>query len=80
MILESRRQEEMREDQSKRAAKERLMQANLQSEERVEQKRFIRRLQDEEYGKHIEETLLMVGLIISIIHQLHPKTDTCPHC
>ncbi|KAI7813914.1 meiosis-specific nuclear structural protein 1 [Triplophysa rosa] len=57
MILENRRQEEIREDQGKRVAKERQLQANLQCEERVEKKRFLRRLQDEEYGKHLEETL-----------------------
>lgn len=51
----------MREDQSKRVAKERQLHANLQCEERVEKKRFLRRLHDEEYGKHLEETLRQVG-------------------
>lgn len=58
MILDYRKQEEMREDQTKRIAKERQLQANLQCEERVERKRFLRKMQDEEYGKQIEESLL----------------------
>lgn len=66
MILENRRQEEIREDQGKRVAKDRQLQANLQCEDRVEKKRFLRRLQDEEYGKTLEETLRKVGWIISI--------------
>lgn len=63
MILDYRKQEEMREDQTKRIAKERQLQANLQCEERVEKKRFLRKMQDEEYGKQIEESLLRVGFI-----------------
>lgn len=63
MILDYRKQEEMREDQTKRIAKERQLQANLQCEERVERKRFLRKIQDEEYGKQIEESLLKVGFI-----------------
>lgn len=63
MILDYRKQEEMREDQTKRIAKERQLQANLQCEERVEKKRFLRKMQDEEYGKQIEESLLKVGFI-----------------
>ncbi|XP_052010081.1 meiosis-specific nuclear structural protein 1 [Xyrauchen texanus] len=58
MILESRRQEELREDQTKLLANERQLQANLQCEERVERKRFMRKLQDEEYGKQMEEALV----------------------
>lgn len=58
MILEHRKQEEMREDHTKRVAKERQLEANLSCEERIERKRLLRKLQDEEYGKQIEESLL----------------------
>ncbi|XP_016309913.1 meiosis-specific nuclear structural protein 1-like isoform X2 [Sinocyclocheilus anshuiensis] len=58
MILEYRKQEEMREDQTKHIAKEKQLQANIQCEERVEKKRFLLKMQDEEYGKQIEESLL----------------------
>lgn len=63
MILEHRKQEEMREDHTKRVAKERQLEANLSCEERIERKRLLRKLQDEEYGKQIEESLLRVGFI-----------------
>ncbi|XP_059386557.1 meiosis-specific nuclear structural protein 1-like [Carassius carassius] len=57
MLLEHRKQEEMRENQSKRIAKDKQLQANIQCEDRVEKKRFLRKMQDEEYGKQIEESL-----------------------
>lgn len=63
MILDHRKQEEMREDQTKSIAKERQLQANHQCEERVERKRFLRKVQDEEYGKQVKESLLKVGFI-----------------
>lgn len=59
-----RKQGEMREDQTKRIAKEKQLQANIQCEERVEKKRFLRKMQDEEYGKQIEESLLKVDFIL----------------
>jgi len=73
MILDHRKQEEMREDQTKSIAKERQMQASLQSEERVERKRFLRKMQDEEYGRQIEESLLKVGF--SKIRQLYAQKN-----
>ncbi len=67
MTLECRKQEEMRENQTKHIAKEKQLQANFQSEDRVEKKRFLRKMQDEEYGKQIEESLLKVGFILFYI-------------
>lgn len=63
MILDHRKQEEMREDQTKSIANERQLQANHQCEERVERKRFLRKVQAEEYDKQVKESLLKVGLI-----------------
>lgn len=68
MILEYRKQEEMREHQTKRIAKEKQLQANIQCEERVEKKRFLRKMQDEEYGKQTEESLLKVDFILFVLH------------
>ncbi len=68
MTLECRKQEEMRENQTKHIAKEKQLQANFQSEDRVEKKRFLRKMQDEEYGKQIEESLLKVGFILFVLH------------
>lgn len=45
MRAENRRKEYQREDNKKLVAREKVMLANVASEERVENKRFIRRLQ-----------------------------------
>ncbi|XP_075714078.1 meiosis-specific nuclear structural protein 1 [Rhinoderma darwinii] len=57
MIADARRQEFIREDQIKKLNQEQTMGACLKSEDRVEKKRFLRRLQDEEQERRIEETL-----------------------
>lgn len=66
MTLECRKQEEMRENQTKRIAKEKQLQANIECEDRVEKKRFLRKMQDEEDGKQIEQSLLKVGLFLFV--------------
>uniref|UniRef100_A0A8C1VSN9 Meiosis-specific nuclear structural protein 1 n=1 Tax=Cyprinus carpio TaxID=7962 RepID=A0A8C1VSN9_CYPCA len=58
MMLESRKQEEMRENQTKRIARDKQLQVNIQCEDRVEKKRFLRKMQDEEYGQQIQESIL----------------------
>lgn len=59
-LADFRRQEERREDQSRRVAKEKQIQANLKNEERVEMKRYLRQMQDEEYEQQMEEAYLRV--------------------
>ncbi|KAG5264159.1 hypothetical protein AALO_G00272790 [Alosa alosa] len=58
MILEHRRQEDRRLDQSKRIAQDRQMQASLVNEQRMEEKRRMRTLQDEQHERQLEEALL----------------------
>lgn len=61
-----RRQEEKREDQNRRVAEEKQIQANLKNEERVEMKRYLRMVQDEEYERQIEEAYLKVWCYLSL--------------
>ena len=70
VISEFRRQEEQREDQTKRITKDRQMQANLMSEERLEKKRYLRKVQDELHESQIEDALIKVTLSHSI-HEKH---------
>ncbi|MBN3323993.1 MNS1 protein, partial [Atractosteus spatula] len=58
MIAEARRQEVIREDQMKHIAQGRQMQAHLMSEERLEKKKYLRKIQDENHERQIEEALL----------------------
>lgn len=55
-----RRQDELREDTLKRLSQEKLLEANMASEDRVEDKRFIRRLQTEQKEREMEEAILKV--------------------
>ncbi|KAF5897764.1 integrin alpha-11-like, partial [Clarias magur] len=57
-LAQFRRQEERREDEHRRVAKEKQIQANLKTEERVEMKRYLRMMQDEEYERQMEEAFL----------------------
>lgn len=70
VISEFRRQEEQREDQTKRITKDRQMQTNLMSEERLEKKRYLRKVQDELHESQIEDALIKVWLSHSI-HEKH---------
>lgn len=55
-----RQQEEKREDHKRRVTKDKQIHANLKNEERVEMKRYLRTLQDEEYERQMEESYLKV--------------------
>ena len=57
---EDRRREILREENMKRLAAEKLLDANMASEERVENKRFLCRLQLEAREREMEEALFRV--------------------
>lgn len=59
-LTDLRRQEERREDQHRCVARERQIRANLKNEERVEMKRYVRQMQDEECERQMEEAFLKV--------------------
>lgn len=65
-LTEFRQQEERRDDQSRRLAKEKQIQANIENEERVEMKRYLRKMQDEEYERQMEEAYLKVWCRLSL--------------
>ncbi|XP_067104860.1 meiosis-specific nuclear structural protein 1 [Osmerus mordax] len=58
MLTELRRQEDQREQQTKLITKERQIQANLMTEDRLEKKRYLRKVQDELHETQIEDALL----------------------
>ena len=58
MRAENRRREYERDDNKRLVARERLMRANVAADERVENKRFVRRLQQEEIEREMEERIL----------------------
>lgn len=60
MLAENRRKEILREDQLKRIAQEKVLEANLSSEERIENKRFLRRLQQEAKEREMDESIQKV--------------------
>ena len=55
-----RQREILREENMKRLSQEKLLEANMDSEERVENKRFLRRLQQEARERNMEEALIYV--------------------
>ena len=55
-----RQREILREENMKRLSQEKLLEANMDSEERVENKRFLRRLQQEATERNMEEALIYV--------------------
>ena len=57
---EDRKREILREENMKRLAAEKLLEANMASEERVENKRFLGRLQLEAREREIEQALFQV--------------------
>ncbi len=64
MLERSRMQEEARLDTQKALVNDRIQVANMLSEERVENKRFLRQLQMEERERQMEESILKVLYII----------------
>ena len=58
MRAENRRRECEREDNRRLVAREKLMRANVAAEERVENKRFVRRLQEEKTERDMEERIV----------------------
>lgn len=72
-LAQFRRQEERREDESRRVAKEKQIQANLKTEERVEMKRYLRMMQDEEYERQMEKAFLKVWSFFKCIRNIHYK-------
>lgn len=60
MLSENRRKDNLREDQIKSLAQEKILEANLASEERIENRRFLRRLQQEEQERQTDEAIIKV--------------------
>lgn len=60
LLADSRRRENAREDQVKRINQERMLEANMASEERIENKRFLRRLHQEATEKERDEGIRKV--------------------
>ena len=60
---EDRKREILREENMKRLAAEKLLEANMASEERVENKRFLGRLQLEAREREIEQALFQVHIL-----------------
>ncbi|KAK3737795.1 hypothetical protein QZH41_015857 [Actinostola sp. cb2023] len=58
MLTENRRKENLREDQLKRIGQEKVLEANLASEERIESRRFLRKLQQEEQERQTNEAII----------------------
>jgi hypothetical protein len=59
----------------KRLAAEKLLEANMASEERVENKRFLGRLQLEAREREIEQALFQVNNIIFYLALVLPQCD-----
>lgn len=57
---DNRRKEIAREDQVKRINQERMLEANMASEERIENKRFLRRLHQEATEREMDEGIRKV--------------------
>uniref|UniRef100_A0A674F032 Meiosis-specific nuclear structural protein 1 n=1 Tax=Salmo trutta TaxID=8032 RepID=A0A674F032_SALTR len=64
-----------REDQTKRITKDRQMQTNLMSEERLEKKRYLRKVQDELHESQIEDALIRYACKVSPSHSIHEKEN-----
>ena len=61
LVMEHRRQEDRRQDQTKLLAQERQMQASLLNEQRIEETRHQRTLQNEQHERQIQEALFKVS-------------------
>lgn len=60
LLADNRRKEIAREDQVKRINQERILEANMASEERIENKRFLRRLRQEATEREMDEGIRKV--------------------
>jgi hypothetical protein len=60
LLADNRRKEIAREDQIKRINQERILEANMASEERIENKRFLRRLHQETTEREMDEGIRKV--------------------
>ena len=60
LLAENRRKEIAREDQIKRINQEKTLEANMASEERIENKRFLRRRRQEENEREMDEAIRKV--------------------
>ena len=60
LLADNRRKEIAREDQVKRINQERILEANMASEERIENKRFLRRLHQEATEREMDEGIRKV--------------------
>lgn len=60
LLADNRRKEIAREDQVKRINQERILEANMASEERIENKRFLRRLHQEALEREMDEGIRKV--------------------
>ena len=60
LLADNRRKEIAREDQVKRINQERILEANMASEERIENKRFLRRLHQEALERDMDEGIRKV--------------------
>lgn len=67
MLAESRRKENQREDQVKRITQEKILEANLASEEKIENRRFLRKLQQEEQERQTNEAIIKVCKLMCIL-------------
>lgn len=62
MLVENRRKENEREDQLRRITQEKILEANLASEEKIENRRFLRKLQQEEQERQFNEAIVKVHI------------------
>ena len=60
---DDRKREMLREENMKRLTAEKLLEANMSSEERVENKRFLRRLEQEAKEQAMQEALVYVSIL-----------------
>ena len=65
MLAETRKREDLRDDHLKRLASEKLLEANMDSDERVENKRIIRAMQKEQQERETEEAIIKVCVYLS---------------
>lgn len=63
MLSENRRKENDREDQIRRITQEKVLEANLASEEKIENRRFLRKLQQEEQERQTNEAIIKVDIL-----------------
>lgn len=67
LLADNRRKEIAREDQIKRINQERTLEANMASEERIENKRFLRRLHQEATEREMDEGIRKVKAFFAVL-------------